>query len=60
MTKEKFFEGLEKILDEWDPIGILHDFKPIRYINGVKGEYSKYVEPFWIYTWLINLCMIFY
>lgn len=36
---------VEKILDDWDPIGILDDFKPIVYTYGYKGEYTNYVEP---------------
>jgi len=33
---ERKFE-LEKILDDWDPIGILKGYKPINYIPNAKG-----------------------
>jgi hypothetical protein len=36
---------IEKLLDDWDPIGILQDAKPIDYSNFVQGEYTSYVEP---------------
>jgi hypothetical protein len=45
MDKEDIFIGIEKILDDWDPLGILEEYKPISYKKGVIGEYSKYIKP---------------
>jgi hypothetical protein len=45
MDREDIFLGIEKILDDWDPLGILNEYKPIAYTKGVIGEYSKYIKP---------------
>lgn len=44
MKTENVILEIEKLLDEWDPIGILQDSKRIVYIEGVRGEYTKYAE----------------
>lgn len=45
MKKEEIVQNIEKILDEWDPIGILQDIKPITYPKDSIGEYSQYIKP---------------
>ncbi len=45
MEKKKIYLEVEKLLNDWDPIGILQEFKPINYYEGTTGEYSRYVEP---------------
>lgn len=45
MEAESILLGIEKILDDWDPLGVLQDVKPISYMEGLQGEYTKYVEP---------------
>jgi hypothetical protein len=45
MRKQELYIEIEKLLDEWDPIGILQEIKPNNYAEGVIGEYSNYVEP---------------
>ena len=45
MKKQEIYREVEKLLDEWDPIGILQEVKPINYVEGAIGEYSKYIEP---------------
>jgi hypothetical protein len=54
---------IEKILDDWDPIGILQEFKPIQYFENAIGEYTSYITPILItylqkkpvYDYLYNL-----
>jgi hypothetical protein len=53
MKKEEIFLRIEQMLDEWDPIGILQNVKPISYQRGIKGEYSQYVKPI-IETFIAN------
>ena len=47
MKSNESNQRIEKILDEWDPIGILQHVKPIIYHDDNRsiGEYSKYVKP---------------
>jgi len=45
MNETKIYQKVEKILDEWDPIGILQEAKPITYLEGTIGEYTRYVKP---------------
>jgi hypothetical protein len=52
-NEEFIFIEIEKILDEWDPIGILQGINSINYNNGLVGEYSKYVLPL-IQTYVNN------
>ena len=42
MNRDELALEVEKILDEWDPIGILKMNEPIIYKIGVIGEYTKY------------------
>lgn len=51
MKKKEIYQQIEKILDEWDPIGILQDIEPINYTEDAIGEYSNYVKP------IINIFM---
>lgn len=45
MRAKEIYQRIERILDEWDPIGILQGVKPIKYSEGAIGEYSIYIEP---------------
>ncbi len=45
MHEDKFILKVEKILDDWDPIGVLQDYIPITYHDVVIGEYSRYIKP---------------
>jgi hypothetical protein len=63
MNKDEIVLEIEKVLDEWDPIGVLQGYKPIIYRKGIIGEYTKYAEHIIevylshqpIYDYLINL-----
>lgn len=45
MKNSEIQQQIEKILDEWDPIGILQDVNPIAYQEGAIGEYNNYIKP---------------
>lgn len=45
MKNNEINKQIERILDEWDPIGILQDIKPINYEDDSIGEYGNYVLP---------------
>ena len=54
MDQELIIQGLDRLLDDWDPIGILQRFKPFKLDRKkTSGEYSKYV-PLIINTYLAN------
>ena len=63
MNKEEIADGIERILHEWDPIGILQGIGEIIHHQGSKGEYSKYIKPIVetylsknsMYDFLVNL-----
>lgn len=44
MKQKAIFKELEKILDNWDPIGILQNVKPINYVEDTIGEYTMYIS----------------
>lgn len=45
MRIKEIHQNIERVLDKWDPIGILQDVKPTDYPEGAMGEYSIYIEP---------------
>ena len=48
MDKEEIFLAIDKILDEWDPTGIIDTWKPLpdsHYVKGMKGEYHEFIRP---------------
>ncbi len=46
MKNRELYLHIEKILDDWDPIGIQNIIKQKSVLrNGVYGEYTGYVEP---------------
>jgi len=45
MKSNEINKQIERILDEWDPIGALQDIKPIIYEDDSISEYSNYVLP---------------
>ena len=53
MINKEILLGIEKILDNWDPIGVLQNVKPIGYETRAFGEYSKYIHPL-LNTYLSN------
>ncbi len=63
MVDQQLLKGIEKILDDWDPIGVLEDVKPIDYSTNAIGEYSGYINDiievyFYnnsLYNYLLNL-----
>lgn len=44
MQREEKFESLERILEEWDPLGVLQDIRPPSSVKGSIGEYTRYIE----------------
>jgi len=59
MKKKEIYQRIEKILDKWDPIGILQDVQQINYSEGAIGEYNNYIEPI-INVFLSNKSMYDY
>lgn len=53
MQRKPVLTEVDKLLDEWDPLGVLQQFKPIDYSIDALGEYSNYVVPV-IQTYLAN------
>lgn len=53
MQRKSIIIEIDKLLDEWDPLGVLQQFKPIDYTIDAFGEYSSYVLPV-IQTYLAN------
>ncbi len=51
--KQKIYIGLQQILDDWDPIGILQYSQPINDSDNSIGEYNNYIEPI-VNTYLAN------
>ena len=54
MQRKSAHIEVDKLLNEWDPIGVLQRFKPVDYSIDALGEYSHYVLPI-IQTYLANL-----
>jgi len=59
MENVEIQQGIEKILDEWDPIGILQHVGMITYSKGVIGEYNSYIKPI-LHTFLNKKSMYDY
>ena len=59
MKNIEIYRGIENILEDWDPIGILNGIKPVSYQEGTIGEYSRYVKPI-IEKYLVKQSMVDY
>ena len=59
MKNKEIYKGIERILDEWDPIGILQDVQLINYSEDAIGEYNNYVKTI-INVFLSNKSMYDY
>lgn len=45
MSKEEVYNELQKLLDDWDPLGVYVGSKPLDYSMHTIGEYYNYIKP---------------
>ena len=53
MTSEEITDGIDRILDIWDPLGMSLSWPQMYEGNNRSGEYTRYVKPI-IDTFLTN------